>query len=166
MELTMTSRSTELRAIAKTLLFALAFILAAVAHAAAQTTTVLLVRHAEKVDNSTDALLSDAGMARAHSLIDALKAHQLTAVYTTQYQRTRLTAAHVAAAHKVTPVVLDASLSAADVAQRIKEHAGKTVLVVGHSNTVPAIIRALGGPDIGLIPDAEYDNLFVVRIAV
>ena len=50
----MTSRSTELRAIAKTLLFALAFILAAVAHAAAQTTTVLLVRHAEKVDNSAD----------------------------------------------------------------------------------------------------------------
>ena len=161
----MTSRSTELRAIAKTLLFALAFILAAVANGAAQTTTVLLVRHAEKVDNSADAALSDAGMARAHSLIEATKAHDIAAVYTTQFQRTRQTAAHLASARKITPIALDASLTPADVAQRIKTHTGRTVLVVGHSNTVPAIIRALGGPDIGMIPDAEYDNLYVVRIA-
>ena len=40
--------------------------------------------------------------------------------------------------------------------------AGKTVVVVGHSNTVPMIIKALGGPDIGAIPETEYDNLFTV----
>jgi broad specificity phosphatase PhoE len=160
----MTSRSTELRAIAKTLLFIAAFLLAAAAHVAAQTTTVVLVRHAEKVDASADPLLSDAGQARARALVDALKAHDISAIITTQFKRTQLTAAPLAAHHKLTPVVIDAQTPPAEYARRIREHAGRTVLVVGHSNTVPALITALGGPDIGQIPDPEYDNVFVLRI--
>src|SRR5687767_12083783 len=80
----MTTRSPEMRAIAKTLLFVLAFLAMAVAHAAAQVTTVVLVRHAEKLDSSADPVLSEAGTARALSLVDALKAHNIGAVFTTQ----------------------------------------------------------------------------------
>lgn len=155
-----------MRALAKTLLFVLAFLLAAAAHAAAQTTTtVILVRHAEKVDDSTDPVLSDAGRARAAALAELLAGRNVTAIYTTQYQRTRLTAAPLAGKLHIIPVALDARVPHDSVAARVKSHAGQTVLIVGHSNTVPALIRALGGPDIGGIPDAEYDNLFVIRLS-
>ena len=160
----MNNRSGELRAIAKTLLFVAAFLAAAAAHVAAQTTTVILVRHAEKVDDSRDPLLSEAGEARAQELARLLAPRGISAIFTTQYQRTRLTAAPLAARLQLTPTVVEASVSADTLARRIREHSGTTVLVVGHSNTVPVIIRALGGPDIGQIPDAEYDNLYILRL--
>jgi hypothetical protein len=50
------------------------------------------------------------------------------------------------------------------VADQILKHAGGTVLVVGHSNTVPAIVAALGAPRPRDLCDSEYDQLFVVVI--
>jgi broad specificity phosphatase PhoE len=134
--------------------------------ALAQTTTVVLVRHAEKVDDSADPLLSDAGSARARALADALADAGVTAILTTQFQRTRMTAAPLGERVGVTPVAVAAAggSHAADVAARVREHSGGIVVVVGHSNTVPAIIRALGGPDVGQIPDSSYDSMFVLTL--
>jgi broad specificity phosphatase PhoE len=56
----------------------------------------------------------------------------------------------------------DAAKHAADVAAAVRAQAGKTVLVVGHSNTVPAIVAALGGPRFKDFCEPEYDNLIVV----
>jgi hypothetical protein len=88
-------------------------------------------------------------------------------VITTQYQRTRLTAADVLAATKLTPIVVNAGGAShvADVAAAIRGRpAGETVLVVGHSNTITAIIGALGGPKLGNICDSQYSNLYVLEM--
>jgi broad specificity phosphatase PhoE len=146
-----------------------ALLAAAVAPVAAQTTTVIVVRHAEKVDDSTDPLLSAAGAARAESLARALADAGVSVIYTTQYVRTRATAAPLAARSAIEPVVIaptrGAAAHAAELAARIREHdGGRTVLIVGHSNTVPLIVQALGGADVGSIGDDEYDHLFIVQL--
>jgi broad specificity phosphatase PhoE len=135
----------------------------------AQSTVVVLVRHAEKVDDSRDPPLSEAGERRAEALAAALGDAGIQAVYTTQYVRTRDTAAPLARAVGVDPVIVasagDAAANAAATAAHIREHnVGRTVLVVGHSNTVPAIITALGGADVGKIGDDEYFHLFIVLL--
>jgi broad specificity phosphatase PhoE len=141
------------------------------AQQAATTTTVVIVRHAEKVDDSTDPALADPGVRRADALAAALADAGVQTVYTTQYRRTRDTAAPLAALLGLQPVVIASSGAstaehAAEIAVTIRERdTGGTVLVVGHSNTVPAIIQALGGPDIGHIDDDAYANLFIVVIS-
>jgi broad specificity phosphatase PhoE len=136
----------------------------------AQQTTVILVRHAEKADApATDPPLTEVGQARAKRLADALKNAGVSAIYVTDFKRTQETAAPIAAALSVptnTAVTAGgAGQYAASLAQRIqKDHKGKTVLVVGHSNTTPEVIKALGGPALPVIPDSDYDNLFVVVI--
>jgi broad specificity phosphatase PhoE len=132
-------------------------------------TTVIVVRHAEKVDDSRDPALSEAGVRRAAALADALADAGVQAIYTTQFRRTRDTAAPLAALLQLEPVVIESAGNAAEgatsLAGRVMEReAGRTVLVVGHSNTVPLIIQALGGPDIGGIEDAEYTGIFIVII--
>jgi broad specificity phosphatase PhoE len=159
----------ELRALAKTLLILIAFVLLAVAQASAQATTVIVVRHAEKADASADPELSEAGKARAVALADALAGANVKGIYTTQYKRTRNTATPLAEKLGMTPVVITAGADVAamskDIAARIhKEHHGETVLVVGHSNTAPAMVTALGGTDVGKIEDAEYDHMYIVII--
>lgn len=161
-------RGPEMGAIAKTLLMVVAFLLVAAAHAAAQSTTVIVVRHAEKMDGGADPLLNEAGTARANALAAALAHANVAAVITTQFQRTRLTGQPVAEKHGLTVTAIaagnpmQAHLDA--IVAKVKEHAGKTVVVVGHSNTVPLIVGALGGPDIGKIEESEYANLFTLII--
>ena len=135
----------------------------------AQPATVILVRHAEKANaTERDPVLSEAGTQRAKDLAAALADAGIGSVITTQLQRTRLTAADVLAATKLTPIVVNAggATHAADVAAAVKARpAGEVVLVVGHSNTVNAIIGALGGPKIaGDICDAQYSNLFILQM--
>jgi broad specificity phosphatase PhoE len=144
-----------------------ALLLPAAAPLHAQTRTVILVRHAEKVDDSTDPALSDAGVRRAEALAAALADAGVDAVFTTQYARTRDTAAPLARRLGIEPEVVHAGggAHAQDVAARVREHAGCTVLVVGHSNSVPAIVAALGGADVGPIGDDEYFHMFIVRIS-
>jgi broad specificity phosphatase PhoE len=134
----------------------------------AQPATVILVRHAEKASaTEQDPVLSEAGMQRAKDLAVALADAGIGSVYTTQYQRTRLTAADVLAATKLNPIVISAGgiTHAADVAAAIKGRpAGEVVLVVGHSNTVGALIGALGGPKMGNLCDSQYSNLFIMQM--
>lgn len=134
--------------------------------ALAQSSTVILVRHAEKVDDSADPMLNDAGNARAQALADALAQAGVTAILTTQYERTRRTAAPLGERLGIAPIVVAAAgrSHVDDVAARVRELGRGTILVVGHSNTVPAIVRALGGPDIGEIADSSYDDMFVLTI--
>lgn len=139
----------------------------AVAHPALAGPTVVIVRHAEKVDASADPALSEAGQARAAALAAALKDAEVGHVLVTPLRRTRDTAAPVAAAAGVTPeaVSLDGGADA-HVARLIERVRGlpedATVLVVGHSNTVPKIARALGASSTTDVPDCEYDRLIVL----
>jgi len=152
---------------------ALAALLAVPAAAAAQApTTVILVRHAEKVTTDPrdpNPVLTPRGEHRAHDLAKLLRRRHVAAVIVTQFARTQLTAQPTAqAAHVVVdtfPASRDVAAHAAAIAERIRtRYAGKTVLVVGHSNTVPKIIAALGGPALADLCDSAYGNLFTLVI--
>lgn len=147
----------------------IALVAAAPALVHAQPATVILVRHAEKASQTeSDPVLSEAGTQRAKDLAAALADARIGSVITTQYQRTRLTAADVLSATGLTPIVVTAGAAShvADVAAAIRARpAGETVLVVGHSNTITAIIGALGGPKLGNICDSQYANLYVLEMA-
>jgi len=124
---------------------------------------VILTRHAERADGvatmgPSDPKLSAAGAARAEKLLAMLADANIAAIFTTEYTRTKDTAAPLAAKIKVAPEAVPAAQMNALIA-KIQSHADETVFVVGHSNTVPMIIKALGGPDV-FIGDNEYDSLF------
>jgi phosphohistidine phosphatase SixA len=143
---------------------------AGAAAAVAGELTVVLVRHAEKVDDSADPALSEAGVRRAAALADALRDADVGAIYTTQFRRTRDTAAPLARRLGIDATVVQAggptTAHARAVAERVLAHERSgTVLVVGHSNTVPAIIQALGAADVGEIADDEYHHLFIVQVS-
>ncbi len=131
-------------------------------------TTVILVRHAEKeATPANDPPLTAAGETRARDLLAAVRDAGVTFVITTQFARTKGTAAPTAAAFGITPEIVS-TVSAShvkDVAAAVRRHAGGTVLVVGHSNTVPEIVAALGAKQPALICDSQYDNIYVVTIA-
>ncbi|HET7553522.1 MAG TPA: phosphoglycerate mutase family protein [Gemmatimonadaceae bacterium] len=133
-------------------------------------TTVIVVRHAEKaVGQGEDPHLSAAGRARAEALARSLEDAGVTAVITTQWVRTTETAAPTAreagVMPKVMPVEWDSvSRDAADIAAAVRRHPGGVVLVVGHSNTVPDIVAALGADRPTEICDSEYDRMEIVTV--
>jgi phosphohistidine phosphatase SixA len=132
----------------------------------AAATTVVLVRHAEKVDQSTDAALSEAGHARAKELARVLGDLPIAAVYTSQFVRTKDTVAPLCAAVGVAPVAVDAK-AMAGIAATIRERTdGGVVVVCGHSNTLPQLAAALGLRDPIAYAEGEYDALHVVALAV
>lgn len=151
-------------------LLAAALLLAVSATAAAQPSTVILVRHAERAASpASDPVLTDAGVARAQALKVVLADAGVSAVVATQYQRTTLTAKPLADSLKLgfTIVRAGAALQAHldSVATVVKRHpAGSVVLVVGHSNTIPGIIAALGGPRMPDLCDGQYSSLFIMTI--
>ena len=99
-----------------------------------------------------------------------LKDAGVTAIYVTQYKRTRQTAEPLAQQSAITIVErpvnsANSATYAQDLAREIfANSAGKSVLVVGHSNTVPDIVKALSGSAVPPISDPEYDHIFVVTI--
>lgn len=126
----------------------------------------VLVRHAEKRrDDPRDPQLTDAGLARAQRLATAMSTQPLAAVYATAYRRTQQTAAPAAAAHGLAVTTYEAKQDAREFAASLRQrHGNGTILVVGHSNTVPGIAAALCACVVAPIPDHEFDRRVVVRI--
>jgi len=129
-------------------------------------TTVILVRHAEKniEPSNPDPDLSPAGRARAQELVHVLAEEGVNAIYATQYKRTQDTVRPLAAMLGLTVNLVDAKNTQELVNQIITVHSGQTIFVAGHNNTVPEIIAALGGGNFPVIPESEYDNLFIVTV--
>jgi broad specificity phosphatase PhoE len=129
-----------------------------VSTAAAQS-TVFIVRHAEKAQGD-DPDLSEAGRARAESLANLLKDAGISAIYTSEVKRTKQTAAPLAKTLHLEPTIL-AAKDRDILVTKIKDSSGN-VLVVGHSNTIPDLIKSLGITTPVTIADNDYDNLFVL----
>ena len=123
---------------------------------------VFLVRHAEKADSSTDAPLSASGEARAAALAAMLRDAGVTAIYATEFQRTKKTAVPLADRLKLQVTTIAAADQTVLVTRVKQAGPDAAVLIVGHSNTIPAILTALGCTASIRIADDEYDNLFVV----
>ena len=156
-----------MRAFTRTL--PLVLLVASASLAAAQPAMVILVRHAERATApASDPLLTEAGTARALALYNSLASAGVSAIVATQFQRTQLTAKPLADSLRLTPVVvragnpLQAHLDSVAAAVR-RQPAGSVVLVVGHSNTIPGVVAALGGPKMPDLCDGEYSNLFILH---
>ncbi|RIJ42815.1 SixA phosphatase family protein [Pontibacter oryzae] len=131
-------------------------------------TTVYLVRHAEKDisdPGNEDPGLTPEGQTRAEALRNLLQGQQIGALYATKYTRTKNTVQPLAEARKLEVQLYEAHDFAGIKDTILKENAGQTVVVSGHSNTILPIIEALGAkrpvPD---ITDMEYDYIFKVTI--
>jgi phosphohistidine phosphatase SixA len=129
--------------------------------------TVILVRHADidipPVPGPDDQLqLNAAGRIRAEAIAHVAGAAGVTAVFTSTALRTKQTAAPLATALGVQAKPVPDSL--AQFVTAVMSAAGPAVLVVGHSNTVPQMIAALGATFPGP-PIQGFDDLFVVTVA-
>lgn len=126
---------------------------------------IYVVRHAEK-DTGNDPRLSAWGYIRSGELGRELKSKRLNRIYVTQFRRTRLTADSVRLNQKVDTVhyVADNNGDGLINALLKNKNKEKRILIIGHSNTIPVILRRLGINDYpaGNIPDNEYDNLYRV----
>ena len=126
--------------------------------------TVFIVRHAEKGDDSGDAALSAKGKARAEALARMLVDARVTAIYTSNFRRTVGTAEPLAA--RLNLEIKQEFQGDTDRFARLlgERHPDGVILVVGHSNTVPGLLKSFGhspSPPIQ-ISEAEFDNLFVL----
>ncbi|MGD9583412.1 MAG: histidine phosphatase family protein [Lysobacterales bacterium] len=136
--------------------------------AAVRERLVVLVRHAEKrLDQGADPGLNALGEARARALAAALADADVAAIVVTEFKRTQATAAPLATARGLEPTVVATQAGgsadhAQAVAAAVRAAPADVVLVVGHSNTVPAIIAALGGPEVAPIGDDDYGNLYLL----
>jgi broad specificity phosphatase PhoE len=136
----------------------------------ADSTTVVVIRHAEKQDGAgDDPPLSPAGEARAQLLArlfgDAAGPGRIGAIYTSPAARNRLTAAPLAAKLGLTPIVVPAGDPRALVRRVLHEHPGDRVLIVGHADTMPEIVAALSG--VGPIPELageDYGTMYIVTV--
>ncbi|MGH8086135.1 MAG: SixA phosphatase family protein [Lysobacter sp.] len=126
----------------------------------------VIVRHAEKVlDGSKDPALTAAGQARARAIADWLADADVVAVYSTDTRRTHETAEPTALAHGLSVALYDGGQPAEAFAAQLRQaHPAGTVLVVGHSNTAPAIASALCGCEVEPMTEAEYDRRMTVHI--
>lgn len=131
---------------------------------AQEPTTVLVVRHTEKVSNASDAVLSDAGWERARELRRVTADAGVTVLFASQYVRAQQTLEPIASELGLEVQVHDARDSEGLARRLLHDHAGEVILVSGHSNTVPEIVAALGAPEPPPIDDSEYDNLYVVSV--
>lgn len=123
---------------------------------------VYLVRHAEKADTGKDPELTVEGKDRAEDLARLLKDAGVTHVWSTDYKRTRGTAEPLSARTRVKVELYDPA-KLGEFATRLKSIPGRH-LVVGHSNTTPGLVQALGGDPGAPMPDSEYDRFYVVTL--
>ncbi|MCF7221082.1 SixA phosphatase family protein [Marilutibacter chinensis] len=141
------------------------------AKAEPQASRFVIVRHAEKQSGDAatarpdDPALTDAGRERAVRLAASLVGDPVVAVYATPYRRTRDTASPTARMHGLQVSEYDPHQPASALVDALRTaHPHGTVLVVGHSNTVPAIASALCGCEIAPIGEDEYDHRHVIDI--
>jgi len=134
------------------------------------TTTMIFVRHAEKaLMPMDDPALSPEGQVRAaelaRQLVDADVVAGIDAIYSTSYRRTIETAQPVADALKLEINSYNPDEEEAELGRMLKQHKGKIILIVGHSNTVPTLIAELGASkSVPPIAEFEYDNIYIVSI--
>lgn len=136
----------------------------------ANTTTVIVIRHAEKVNTgSPDPPLSAEGEARAALLArlfgSAESTTRIDAIYLSPLVRNRMTGAPLAHALGLTPIEVAPDDPHALARRALRENPGGRVLIIGHSDTVPAIVAALSGnTNIAPIGEREFDRMYIVTV--
>lgn len=129
---------------------------------------IVIVRHAEKMSDVKDPALTEQGRQRAQHLAERLSHVVFTTALTTQFKRTQATLAPIINKQKLNHLIAVAKSPLDDhiqaVAQLARQQSGN-VIIAGHSNTVPLIVAALGGPTLPSLPETEFSKLFILSIA-
>ncbi len=130
--------------------------------AAAQDTMIYLTRHAEKAATATDPGLTAEGVVRAQNIATTLKRANIRQIFSTSYARTQQTAQPLSALLALPIQTYDPKQQAA-FAKQLLALKGNS-LVVGHSNTIPDLVRLLGGDAGSELPETEFNRLYQIAI--
>lgn len=126
---------------------------------------IYLVRHAEK-EPGDDPLLTPNGNKRAGDLMRALKGKKIKRIYVTEYRRTQNTGDSVRIQLGIDTVHYGSDTSCTDLINKLKAHhdLNDAILIIGHSNTIPLVIRKLGIAEYptAYIPSNDFDDLFLL----
>ena len=150
----------------------LALLFGSISHVSAQSdstnteTTFILMRHAQKLDDGTkDPQLSDEGKNQAEELSEWLHSKfDISAIYSTDYKRTKLTAEPSAEAEDLEIQIYDFQDPVGFLKNLLDKNSGKTILIVGHSNTTPMFANIImGRKEFENLPDNEYGKIFIVK---
>jgi len=127
-------------------------------------TTFILVRHAEKADDGTkNPPLNEDGKSRALNLAALMENQEITALYSTPYKRTQETLQPLATKKGLETQEYEPRAGSDWLAKLYSEHTGGTVVIVGHSNTIPALANhLLGNEAFAQFDEKEYSNLIVI----
>lgn len=125
-------------------------------------TRYYVVRHAEKLNNTDNSPLSEAGFRRSGVLAERLSSKDIRVIFVSDKQRTQQTAAPTAARFSLTPIIIPREETDRLITE-LKKISGKNILVVWHLPEVSEVVNALSPLDtIPPIPADEFDNLFVI----
>jgi broad specificity phosphatase PhoE len=126
--------------------------------------TIVVVRHADKIDNTDDAALSPTGEAQARRLAHVLKDVGISAIYTTQFKRTIQTGAPLADLLKIKLLAYEQTDVDGVVREIQQKQPTEVVMVVGHRSTVPKILKQFGASEPVALGSSEYDSLFILTL--
>jgi probable phosphoglycerate mutase len=124
--------------------------------------TLIIVRHAEKAGPTGDVPLTEAGHARAAALAHVLRTANISTIFVTDLQRTQQTAAPIAKALNLTPVIVPAADVAGLATKLAALPAGTTALVVNHNPSVLRLATAFGAKDVAAMTEEEYDRMMIL----
>ncbi len=122
---------------------------------------IYLLRHAEKASGSSDPALTEPGRLRAKRVAQRLATEDIQHVFSTDYRRTRQTADPIAAAVGLSTELYDPRQ--ADVLINQVQAQTGNVVIVGHSNTIPDLVRRLGGAAEPM-SEQEYQHLYRLTV--
>lgn len=132
-----------------------------------ESTTVILVRHAEKADNSQDPDLNDAGYERAEKLAEMFEYVSFDAIYSTNFKRTQATVSPIAEMNDLGMQAYDHRDPTSEVTKWMELHQGETILISGHSNSTPTFANTFLGEDHfdGSFDESDYGNILIITIS-
>lgn len=140
------------------------FVLTYAVVSAQDQTTFILVRHAEKdLTITQDPPLSEQGVNRAKKLAGLLESQDISALYSTPYSRTQQTLQPIAKAQGLAITSYSPSAGPPWLTELYEKHPGESIVIVGHSNTIPTLANHLLGSD-KFVPfsEDEYSNLIII----
>lgn len=130
-----------------------------------ETTTIILVRHAEKMKDQKNPNLTDEGNIRAEKLKNILSTIRLNRIYSSDYNRTQQTAKPTSNAQRVEITNYDPRALTEFGNMVLETRKGENVLVVGHSNTTPVLLNHFMKEEVvKSISESDYGNLYIVNI--
>jgi broad specificity phosphatase PhoE len=131
---------------------------------AQETTTFILVRHAEKAsDGTSDPGLTEEGAARANNILSMFLQTEITAIYSTNYKRTKMTVAPLAEAKKLGIEIYDPGHLKEFSLKLLGDNPGGTIIISGHSNTTPTLANLLlSAEKFEQFEDSDYGNLLII----